>query len=217
MIDFFYTVNSCEEVRSGLDGRYELPFESIIGSKEIIQRTNILTNIFVNPNPNEIELKIRNALRIYRLQQPVADDPIKFLLLVTCFESLLMTKSDRDYILWRLAEKVTFILAETIKDVSMQEINSFIKEAYTKRSAFVHGNTNTNETITYSDTTRLDVFFYELVWTIINNFLKKGYTQIQKAKDRKSIDDYIERKKFGEKPVVRNELDIGYIPYNRKR
>lgn len=205
LIDFFYTVNSCEEVHSGFNGRYELPFESTIGSKEIIQRTNILTAIFVNSNPNEIELKIRNALRIYRLQQPVADDQVRFLLLVTCLESLLMTKSDRDYILWRLAEKVTFILSETERDVSMQETNSFIKEAYNKRSAFVHGSANIDEIITFSDTVRLDVFIYKLVWSIINNFLGKGYTKIQKTKDKKSIDEYIEQRKFGEKPVGKKE------------
>ncbi len=205
LIDFFYTVNSCEEVHSGFNGRYELPFESIIGSKEIIQRTNILTAIFVNSNPNEIELKIRNALRIYRLQQTVADDQVRFLLLVTCLESLLMTKSDRDYILWRLAEKVTFILSETERDVSMQETNSFIKEAYNKRSAFVHGSANIDEIITFSDTVRLDVFVYELVWSIIDNFLGKGYTKIQKTKDKKSIDEYIEQRKFGEKPVAKKE------------
>jgi hypothetical protein len=200
LIDFCSTIDANQEVHAEFEGRYELPFESVIGSQRIIKCIHTLTDIFINPNANEIEIKIKNALRIYKLQQPLPHDPVKFLLLVTCFESLLMTKSDRDYILWRLAEKVTFILADTIKDVSMQEINSFIKEAYKKRSAFVHG--STNETITFSDTTRLDVFFYELVWTIIDNFLKQGYTQIQKARDKKSIDEYIENKKFGEKPVV---------------
>ena len=74
--------------RSLLICEYNLKFE-----KEISKLTEILTN------PKcEIDRRIGNALMIFEIQASISDQNVKFVLLATCLESLLMGKSDRDYL-----------------------------------------------------------------------------------------------------------------------
>ena len=69
-----------------------------------------LTKIFLITNPNDLENRFKNAIRIFGTQISITNRQVRFLLLMTCLESLLMSKSDTDYILWRLAEKTAFLL-----------------------------------------------------------------------------------------------------------
>jgi hypothetical protein len=150
---------------------YKLEFE-----KEISKLTEILTQ-----PKSEIDRRIGHALVIFGIQTSVSDENVKFVLLATCLESLLIGKSDRDYLGLRLAEKSAFLFARD-REIMYERI----KKAYDKRSGFIHGS---GETITQSD-----VFTMQLtVVSILRRLLElreKGYDRIEK------IDTYIYKLKF---------------------
>lgn len=159
--------------------------------KRFEERIAILTDIFTKTNLNEIERKIRNTVRIFGIQTAITNDQVRFVLLITCLESLLMTGRDKDYILWKLAEKSAFILGR-----DKRGINNYIKEAYGKRSAFVHGSTKEEVLVTENDITKAQELVINLVWKLVFDFLENGYSNIKKRKGSKSIDEYIEETKF---------------------
>jgi hypothetical protein len=177
----------------GREGIAGLPF---IGGASYVEnfkdRFAILTEIFTKTNLNEIEKKIRNAVRIFGIQTAIANEQVRFVLLITCLESLLMTESDKDYILWKLAEKSAYILGR-----NKRMVNNWIKLAYNKRSAFIHGSTKDKALVTENDISEAQGLVVNLVWKIVFDFLNKGYTSMQKRKGSKSINEYIEEMKFG--------------------
>ena len=202
IIRFLYRINfnivdmryKIREVRQegGMEGMAGLPFIGGANYGKFVEKEiPILTDIFVKSNPNEIERKIRNAVRIFGIQTSVKNQQVRFVLLVTCLESLLMTESDRDYILWKLAEKVAFIL-----DGNKRELNDYIKKAYDKRSAFIHGSKSEDGLVMENDIFSIEGVVSNLVWKMID-FVKNGYTHVQKQNNVKSINEYIEETKFG--------------------
>lgn len=191
IIDIRYKIRENKN-EGGMEGIAVLPFVGYANfDKFLEEHIPILTDIFIKSNPNEIEKKIRNAVRIFGIQTSVTNDQVRFVLLVTCLESLLMTASDRDYILWKLAEKAAFVSGG-----NRREINGYIRSAYGKRSAFVHGSTSKDWLVTRGDINIAEGLAVRLVWKLID-FMKKGYTSIQKQNNAKSIDEYIEETKFG--------------------
>ncbi|MCJ7424381.1 HEPN domain-containing protein [Candidatus Bathyarchaeota archaeon] len=191
IIDIRYKIRENKN-EGGIEGIAVLPFVGGANfSKFLEEHIPILTDIFTKSNPNEIEKKIRNALRIFGIQKSMSNDQVRFVLLITCLESLLMTASDRDYILWKLAEQAAFFLGG-----DRRETNEYVRSAYGKRSAFVHGSTSKDGLVTRSDIDSAEELAVGLVWKLID-FMKKGYTSIQKHNNAKSIDEYIEEAKFG--------------------
>jgi hypothetical protein len=192
IVDLRYKVREREE-SGGLDEIAGLPFLGWAKYNAFVEtHSQILTGIFIKTNPNEIERKIKNAVRIYGIQTSVTNEQVRFVLLVTCLESLLMTGSDKDYILWRLAEKAAFVIGR-----NKLKINNMIKEAYGKRSAFVHGTTKEDELVTENDIFETEGLVVNLVWKLVFEFLKNGYASIQKTENAKSIDEYVLETKFG--------------------
>jgi hypothetical protein len=191
IVDMRYKIREGRQ-EGGMEGMAGLPF---IGSanygKFLEKQIPILTDIFVKSNPNEIERKIMNAVRIFGIQTSVKNRQVRFVLLVTCLESLLMTESDKDYLLWKLAEKVAFIL-----DGDKRELNDYIKKAYDKRSAFIHGSKSEEGLVTENDIFNIEGVVSNLVWKMVD-LVKNGYTHVQKQNNVKSINEYIEESKFG--------------------
>jgi hypothetical protein len=191
IVDMRYEVRD-RKMAGGMEGIAGLPF---IGGasyvKRFEERFTILTDIFTRANLNEVERKIRNAVRIFGIQTAITNNQVRFVLLVTCLETLLMTESDREYTLWKLGEKSAFILGR-----NKRRINNYIKEAYGKRSAFVHGRIK-EALVTENDIFEAQGLVINLVWKLVFDFLRNGYTSIQKRKGSKSIDEYIEETKFG--------------------
>lgn len=191
IVDMRYKTREVKQ-EGGMEGMTGLPF---IGGanygKFFEENIPILTGIFVKSNPNEIERKIRNTVRIFGIQTSVKNQQVRFVLLVTCLESLLMTESDRDYLLWKLAEKVAFIL-----DGNKRKLSDYIKKAYDKRSAFIHGSKSEDGLVTEGDIFNIEGVVSNLVWRMID-LVKDGYTHVRKEKGVKSIDEYVEETKFG--------------------
>jgi hypothetical protein len=192
IVDMRYKTREIKQ-EGGRVGMAGLPFIGCVNYGESVgKEIPILTDIFVKSNPNEIEEKIRKTLRIFGIQTSVKNQQVRFVLLVTCLESLLMTKFDRDYILWRLAEKVALI-----SDDNKRDLYDYVrKEAYEKRSAFIHGNEGKDNLVTENDILKIEGVVSNLVWRMID-LVKDGYTHVRKEKGVKSIDEYVEETKFG--------------------
>lgn len=112
---------------------------------------------------------------------------IRFMLCVISLEALLISKDDRDYLGWKLSEKVSFLLGTSefwmrtyhkigfdhifpyhvqipntvIKKVSdnRRSLNYKMRKLYNKRSGFAHGGKSNKEQITGED--------YTLAYTIV--------------------------------------------------
>ncbi len=66
---------------------------------------DLLSSISIKSKPNKISKKILQALRVYGLSRLSYKPEIRFLLLISSFEALLLTKNDRDYLGKKLSEK----------------------------------------------------------------------------------------------------------------
>lgn len=144
--------------------------------KEIPKLTEILTE-----PESEIDRKIGNALLIFEIQTTVIDERVRFILLATCLESLLMGKSDRDYLGWRLAEKSAFLFP-----TNREAIYQRVKKAYDMRSGFIHGS---NELITKNDRSNLQALIVSILRRLIE-LENEGFKSIER------IDEYIRTLKF---------------------
>jgi len=190
----FYIIEDSED--SGGAGEYFYVPSLYIGKyqSKFDKRISELTEIMTKPKPTTIESKIKKSLRIFGIQTSLTNEQVRFVLLVTCLESLLLTQSDRDYILWKLAEKTAFLIGK-----NMKKVNDYVKLAYNKRSDFIHGKKNREK----YEITKADVYSMEgIVVSIIRKlmeFIEQGYTEIKKDEGFKSVDGYIEEIKFREK------------------
>jgi hypothetical protein len=157
--------------RSLLICEYNSKFE-----KEMAKLTEILTN-----PKSEIDRRIGNTLTIFEIQASISDQNVKFVLLATCLESLLMGKSDRDYLGSRLSEKSAFLRAN-----GREIVYDSVKKAYDKRSGFIHGS---REGITQDDVNVMQGTVSSILRRLIE-LKEKGYDTMEK------VDAYIKRLKF---------------------
>lgn len=141
-----------------------------------------LTEIITTPK-SEIDRKVRNALLIFEIQTSVTDERLRLVLLTTCMESLLLGKSDRDYLRWRLAEKSAFLFPS-----NRETIYEKVKEAYDKRSGFVHGS---GEKVTKEYTNLIETTVISILKRLVK-FKEEGYETMEK------VDSYIQKLKFRE-------------------
>jgi len=181
----------------GLEGIAGLPFCGGANYGKLFGKSvSILSKIFSKKEPNDIEKRIKNVVRIFGTQTSITHRQVRFLLLMSCLEGLLMSQYDRDYVLWRLAEKTAFLLGG-----DRRQTNDYIKNAYEKRSAFIHGSSKKTKPITEDDISKAEQIVGDVIWKLIVEFLGRSYTQVEKNKDPKkkilSVDEYIEHEKFG--------------------
>jgi 6-pyruvoyl-tetrahydropterin synthase len=181
----------------GLEGIAGLPFCGGANYDKLFGKSiKIISKIFSKEEPNDIEKRVKNVVRIFGTQTSITDRQVRFLLLMSCLEGLLMSQYDRDYVLWRLAEKTAFFLGG-----DRRQTNDYIKNAYRKRSVFIHGSSKKTNPITEDDISKAEQIVGDVVWKLIIEFLNRGYTQIARNRDSKkqvlSVDEYIEQEKFG--------------------
>ena len=194
LIDIHYVEKESGD-SGGPEGIVGLPFCGGANYDKLFGKSiKIISKIFSKKQPDDIEDRIRNAVRIFGTQTSITNGQVRFLLLIACLESLLMTDGDKDYLTWKLAEKTAFVLGG-----NRRQINDYIKDAYIKRSAFVHGASRRKKPIAEDDILKVEQIAGDVIWKLIVEFLGKGFTQIEKSGDPKilSVDEYIEQEKFG--------------------
>lgn len=158
---------------------------------ELDEITGKLNEILRKPDTTELENRLRNAVRLFGLAMDANRPEIRFVLLTNALEGLLLTRGDRDYLRFRLAEKVAF-LVETEETKRLAEFEK-IKRLYDRRSDFVHQNAK-YEPIEDKDVEELKNVFFQ----VFNKLLilrSQGYASIEKRQG-KYVDSLIDSLKF---------------------
>jgi len=151
-----------------------------------------LTNILTKRDPSDIENRLINAIRLFGVGTEATRPEVRYTLLTTGLEGLLMVQNDRDYLGLKLSEKVTFLLEK--EPEKRAKLFKVIKDAYARRSDFVHQNPD-YEPITDEDVRELRNIFIK-VFNKLLELRDDGYTQIQKREGAKTVDRLVEDLKF---------------------
>ncbi len=161
-------------------------------SKYLDEHLERLSKISIAKNPSRLQKKILQALQVYGLSRFSQKAEIRFLFLISAFESLLLTENDKDYLGKKISEKTAFLL-ETDYDKRLQ-LYKQMKIFYGKRSGIVHsGKTE----ITDSEVRTLDDIFRAASFKLLE--LSMTYTKMeQKVRDneQEGIEDLINKLKF---------------------
>lgn len=223
-LDYYFGVNKGSRMGGANVGE---PFRSTIfrvQSKSLDGMISDINSIISKANPTELENRILNAIDAFGMIDESTPLHVRFMLCIIGLEGLLLSKGDRDYLGWKLAEKITFLLADspawnattynigpenknvlTKKFIAKRlvesriRLNKEVRDLYDKRSSFAHrgiGKKN-NEEITpdnYSTAYLILRWAVEKLLELRNN----GITHIAKEKgiDINSLDGYIEKLKY---------------------
>jgi len=164
-----------------------------------------LTEIVRRQTVSDIENRIRNAVNVFGVQTSIHYPEVRLILLVAALEALLLTKSDRDYLGWKLAERTCFLLGKSKKQ--RMRIYDFITDVYNKRSEFAHQKTNRKKEVTEGDLLKLENLVTLTVFELL--MLKsRGYQQIEKHKEVPNIVNYLDELKFSKYQRKRNTLSL---------
>jgi hypothetical protein len=141
---------------------------------------------------------------------------MKFLLSVIATESLLMGKEDKDFLGWKLREKVAILLGDTPgwlrqylgkRDLTEKECNGAriaaradlakkVREMYDRRSALVHR--DNEDEITEDDFRFASMIMRFSLHRILRLYSERGIRRVSKAStvDPQSIDGFMESLKY---------------------
>lgn len=165
--------------------------DSVFYTEVIGEDTKSLNELFSKDNKSDIDNRIIISLNIYALQTTITKIEVKFVLMISALEGLLL--SDKDYIGKKLSEKVAFLIG---KDKSERiSVYDKMKTFYDKRSSFTHQNIRERNKITEPDFQYLSNIFVRTVGKILELERKKIIETIAKEnkpnKPDKSLDSYI--------------------------
>jgi hypothetical protein len=190
------------------------------------QMVTDITNMRINKHTSEIEKGVLNAIDIFGLSDSATALEIRFLVCVTALEGLLLSKDDKDYLGWKLSEKVAFLVGDTrewiatfynipLKDrvttltddyINQERVSArkalyrCMKKLYSKRSGFTHGNLESDKE------KRITINDYDMISSILIEIIKK-LTQLHKngrikhiasrsEEDKSSLDHHIEELRY---------------------
>jgi len=179
-----------------------------------------LVNRFVEQaTKDEIAKRTLSAIDIYGMMESETPLELKFLLSVMAAESLLLGKDDRDFLGWKLREKVAILLGDTpvwvkqhlgkepedklteqecdeARPAARAELAKRVGMIYDKRSALVHQ--DAGEKITEDDFIFASNIMRLSLQRILRLYNDKGIRRVSKTStvDLQSLDGFIESMKY---------------------
>jgi hypothetical protein len=150
---------------------------------------NKLSDISCKPNPSKLEQKILRGIELYGISNLTTNKDIRFIMLISALETLLLSQDDKDYLGLKLAEKTSYLLES---DGEKQfELFRLVKSLYGKRSGLVHeGNRNIEE----RDVHLLEDIVHMIIFRLIE--LSPRCSQIKNSGKKNSIDELILKIKY---------------------
>lgn len=151
-----------------------------------------LSEISVDKKPNRLNQKILQAIYVYGLSRLSRKAEIRFLFLISSFESLLLTENDRDYLGKKISEKTAFLLESDYE--KRLELYKLMKNYYGKRSSLIHSG---KAKISDSEVRFLEHIFRAVVLKLLE--LGMSYTKMEQkatSKEQEGVEDYINKLKF---------------------
>jgi hypothetical protein len=179
-----------------------------------------LVNSFVQGGANdEIAKRTLSAIDIYGMMEKETALELKFLLSIMATESLLLGKDDKDFLGWKLREKVAILLGDTpvwikqylgkepeekltdeecdkARSAARAELARNVRMIYDKRSALVHQ--DAGEEITEDDFIHASNIMRLSLHRILRLYNEKGVRRVSKTStvDPQSLDGFIESMKY---------------------
>ena len=148
----------------------------------------------------DLEARILNAIEIFGMIDDSTPLHVRFMLCILSLEGLLLSKRDKDYLRWKLSEKIAFLIGDSkewfirfykledadesvltkqyaLKGLSEARIalTKKVQELYDKRSGFTHRGISKKKEeneIVYDD--------YEQIWFILRSCIS-GLLQLQRS------------------------------------
>lgn len=156
------------------------------------KQLKLISKTTLKNNQSKLEKKILQAIQIFSLSRLAHKSEIRFLMIITSCESLLLSSNDRDYLGLRLSEKTAYLL-ET-KGEKRFDLFNLMKKLYTKRSKFIHSGINNIER---DDVKTLDYIFEALVFKLLElTATYKKMEQKSNNKDTDGVEDHLNNLKF---------------------
>lgn len=186
---------------------------------EIEEHIKTVTRFIRSDESHEIAERSLLAIDIYGMIEEDTPVPLKFLLSVIAIESLLLSRDDRDFLGWKLREKVAILLGDTPgwlreflkKDklteeeyekervAARAELAKRVGRMYDKRSGIAHPKPSGNdEKVTEDDFQFASMIFRFSIQRILSLYTVKKITRVGKTDtiDEKSLDSFIESLKY---------------------
>jgi hypothetical protein len=184
---------------------------------EIEEYVQTVNDFIQKRTDDEIARRCLSAIETYGMIESETPLELKFLLLVMATEGLLLGRDDKDFLGWKLREKVAILLGDTPgwfreflqKEVPTQEecnesrvaaradLAKKVGEMYDKRSALVHRDDEAKKLA------EEDVHFASMVMRfslqkILRLYAQKGIRRVSKVStvDPQSVDGFIESAKY---------------------
>ena len=187
--------------------------------KEIEGYLRIVNDFVRKGTDDEIARRCLSAIDIYGMMERETALKLKFLLSVMAAESLLLGKDDKDFLGWKLREKVAILLGDTpvwvkqylgkepeekltdeecdkARSAARAELAKRVGMIYDKRSALVHQ--DAGEEITEDDFIYASNIMRLSLHRILRLYNEKGVRRVSKAStvDLQSLDGFIESMKY---------------------
>ena len=185
-------------------------------------QTNAISEMMLNPKPTDLEKRILNVIDVYGMIDDSTPLHMSFILCIIALEGLLLHDGEKDYLGWKLAEKISFLLGDSIPwliisyNKQRDEITSEfitlnrldarkklfakISELYNKCSRFAHNGLDPDKDKDRISAKDYNHAFQILRWTVekLIDLRKDGMESINKQpeKPNQSLDEFIATLKF---------------------
>ncbi|TVP40713.1 HEPN domain-containing protein [Candidatus Nitrosocosmicus arcticus] len=163
----------------------------------VVNNLNSISNIFRKIKKSDIDKRIIKAFDIYSHVQKNTEPIMKIVFYMTMLENLILNKDDKDYLNWKLADRVAFLIGNkpssineivypNIKSVyqgmasnNKYVINDLVKQLYKLRSQFVHS----SESVDLDKYDKFLLIGFYIVEAVLYEFLKLENKKITKLYD----------------------------------
>ncbi|HEX5186686.1 MAG TPA: hypothetical protein VFV86_07330 [Nitrososphaeraceae archaeon] len=176
--------------------------EMFILSDTIVERLNKISNIFKKPEKSDIDKRIIKAFDLYSQIQKSTEPVVKLVNYTTLLENLLLDKDVKDYVNWKLADRVAFLIGDQnpvfdgviYPDFKEEEknkgrnpnskyvINGLVQDLYDERSTRVHSS-KSSRPVEANDKWLL--IGHNILIAVVSAFLElesKGITSLKQGK-----------------------------------
>ena len=181
------------------------------------QMIDQINKVFLKKDLNELEFRIKSSIATHGIIEAPTPLETKFLLTVISIEGLLVSENEKDYIGWKLREKIALLLGDSYewlacflnknpKDITEQEVKDKlvdsrrelerrIKDLYNKRSQLAHLTVEKKE-ITEEDLGFAEWIYFLILKRLLDLRMTRGIDCIDKTKSDHSLNQYLDEIKY---------------------
>lgn len=178
---------------------------------QIIDNLSYITDIYQKSKKSDIDKRIIKSLEVYSQVQKSTEPIVKILIYMTMLENLLIDEKDKDYLGWKLADRISFLIGNrkpVVDEIIFPEfrvkypnmnrnsryvIAEFVKDLYDIRSRYVHSS-KSNKEIGLFD--KYLLIGYNILHETMSEFLKLESIGITSLKGKGGLIEYLEIEKY---------------------